>query len=169
MFAGYLRLIVFAFGLLLGVQIPAFVDQYAKRVSAHEIEATRSFQSFQDIATRYFGGSVEALIAHHRESTDPAFKDEARGIQALFDRLMSLRAELAALRGPFVQQLAHIALHPNREILRETWNEYSYTVPLSPTAIVMGVACGTAMALLIELLLLGLVRLATPSALRRPA
>jgi hypothetical protein len=35
MVAGYVRLIVFAFGLLVGVQVPSFVDQYAKRVSAH--------------------------------------------------------------------------------------------------------------------------------------
>ena len=35
----YLRIILFCGGLLMGIQIPAVVDQYAKRIDAHLIEA----------------------------------------------------------------------------------------------------------------------------------
>jgi len=61
MLTGYLRLIVFAIGLLVGVQVPGFVDQYVKRVSAHQIEAAKNFSGFQDTANRNFGGDVEAF------------------------------------------------------------------------------------------------------------
>ncbi len=81
MFAGYVRLIVFAIGLLVGVQVPSFVDQYAKRVSAHQIEVAGNFRGFQDTADRYFGGSVEALITHHAASDDRVFQDEAKTIR----------------------------------------------------------------------------------------
>ena len=46
MLRAYLRLVVFALGLLVGVQVPGFVDQYAKRVSAHYIEASKNFAGF---------------------------------------------------------------------------------------------------------------------------
>jgi hypothetical protein len=165
MFAHYLRLMVFAFGLLVGVQVPAFVGQYAARVSAHEIEIAKNFAGFQDTADKYFGGSVDALIAHHLASPDPAFKDEARSIEAMYQRLQVLRAELAALRAPLIQQIVHVAFRANREILNETWAEYSYTVPLNPAAIATGIVGGVLLALGVELILVGVLRMVV----RRPA
>lgn len=162
MFANYLRLIVFSVGLLIGVQVPGFMDQYTKRVSAHHSEVARNFAGFQETANRYFGGSVEALIAHHVASTDQAFRDEARSIREMYERLTALTAELAALRGSLIKQLIHVAFRGNREILDETWSAYSYTVPLSPPAVVSGVTSGAVLAMLVEGLLVGLVRLVYP-------
>ena len=39
MLLSYLRLVLFAAGLLIGVQVPGFINDYAKRVEAHLIEA----------------------------------------------------------------------------------------------------------------------------------
>jgi hypothetical protein len=162
MFANYLRLVVFAFGLLVGVQVPGFVDQYAKRVSAHQIEVARDFAGFQETANRFFGGSVEALIAHHVASPDPAFQDEGRSVRAMYDRLTVLTAELAALRGPLIRRIVHVVFRPNREILDETWSAYSYTVPLNPPALVSGIAIGAFLAMLVEATFVGVVRLLRP-------
>jgi hypothetical protein len=170
MFTDYLRLILFAAGLLAGVQVPGFIDQYAKRVSAHQIEVETDFRGFQETADHYFAGSVEALIAHHAASSDPPFREEGAAIQAMYQRLLALRAELAALHAPLIAQLLHVALRANREILAETRTAYSYTVPLNPTAIACGVAAGTLLALGIEALLRAchyLLRAATRS--RAPA
>jgi hypothetical protein len=160
--ANYLRLVVFALGLLVGVQVPGFVDQYAKRVSAHHAEIVRNFAGFQDAANRYFGGSVEALIAHHAASPDAVFKDEARTIRTMYERLTALSAERNAMRGPLLGQIVHVALQPNREILEETRSEYTYTVPLNAAAIVSGVAIGTLLALLTEAVWTAIVRLLRP-------
>jgi len=159
MLIDYLRLILFAAALLAGVQLPGFIDQYAKRVSAHQIEVAIDFRAFQETADRYFGGSVEALIAHHAASTDPPFRDEAVAIRTMYQRLLALRAELAALRAPLIAQLLHVALRPDREILAETRAAYSYTVPLNPSAIACGIAAGTLVALGIEALFRGIWRL----------
>src|SRR5580658_4213512 len=149
MFANYLRLIAFAFGLLIGIQVPGFVDQYVKRVSAHQIEVSRNFAGFQDTANQYFGGNVEALIAHHNESADAPFRDEAKTIQAMYERLKDFTAELDALRGPLIKQVIHIVFRPNREILGETRAEYSYTVPLNLPAIATGIIIGVVLAALV--------------------
>jgi len=154
MLRAYLRLTVFALGLLAGVQLPGFVDQYAKRVDAHFIEASRNFAGFQRTADQYFGGSVEALLVHHRSSTDPVFRDEAKTIATLYARLQMLAAELKALSGGLLARIAHVALKPNRELLDETLSAYSYTVPLNGAAIICGISIGLSFALLVESLVL---------------
>ena len=159
MLRDYLRLVVFAFGLLIGVQLPGFVDQYAKRVSAHRIEAARNFEGFQRTADRYFNGNVEALLAHYAASPDAVFKDDAKNVAVIYARLKALTAELEAMQRPLASRIAHVALHPDREILDETIAEYSYTVPLNQAAILCGIIAGFSLALLADLLLLALWRL----------
>jgi DUF2937 family protein len=159
MFTDYLRLVLFAVGLLAGVQVPGFIDQYAKRVSAHQMEVATDFRGFQETADRYFGGNVEALIAHHAASTDPPFREEGAAIQSMYQRLLALRAEDAAMHAPLIAQLLHVALRANREILAETRAAYSYTVPLNASAIACGIAAGTLLALCIEALFRGLLHL----------
>jgi hypothetical protein len=163
MLADYMRLVVFAVGLLIGVQVPGFVDQYVKRVGAHEIEAARNFSGFQQTADRYFGGSVGALIEHHEASADPAFKQEAQSIRENYQRLTTLKAELSALQGSLLRQIIQIALHPDREIVEETRSAYTYTVPLNPAAVVCGVTLGALLAILIEAMLMGVWRVLRPA------
>jgi len=151
----YLRLVIFAIGLLVGVQVPGFIDQYDKRVSAHYIEAQRAFSGFQQTADRYFGGSIEQLIAHHSASSDRIFQEEAQTIARLYARMKSLAAELEALRGTLLQRIVHVALAPDQEILKETINAYSYTVPLNADAILCGVGAGFGLSFIIESLLVG--------------
>jgi hypothetical protein len=159
MLRGYLRLVVFALGLLVGVQAPGFVDQYAKRVSAHYLEAQRSFAGFQQAADQYFNGDVSALVAHHLQSSDVVFRGEAKTIGELFARIRSLAAEMAALGGSSLARLIHIIVNPDRGILQETIGAYSYTVPLSPEAISYGVTTGLLLALAVELILAALAAL----------
>jgi hypothetical protein len=155
MLRGYLRLVVFALGLLVGVQGPAFVDQYTKRVSAHYLEVQQNFAGFQQAADQYFNGDVNALVTHHLQSPDRVFRGEAKTIGDLFARMRSLAAEMQALNGSTFAKLIHIVVNPNREILQETIAAYSYTVPLSPEAIAYGVTVGLLLALAAELILTG--------------
>lgn len=158
MLRAYLRLALFAVGLLAGVQVPGFVDQYAKRVSAHYIEVSKNFAGFQLTADQYFGGSIDALIAHHEASTDSVFKDEAKPIRAIYARLQSLTLELEAMKRSMLSRIAHVAFQPDKQILNETMAAYSYTVPLNQQAILCGVTAGLLLALAIESLLIGLLQ-----------
>jgi hypothetical protein len=155
MLRAYLRLVVFAVGLLAGVQVPGFVDQYAKRVSAHYLEVQHNFAGFQRTADQYFGGSVDALITHHSSSSDAVFRDEAKSIAAMYARLRSLSAELEAMRGSPLARLLHVATNANREILQETTDAYSYTVPLDASAILYGVCSALLLSLVIETIVVG--------------
>jgi hypothetical protein len=159
MLRDYARLIVFSTGLLVGVQLPGFVDQYTKRVDAHYVEAQRAFGGFRATADRYYNGSIQALLNHHAKSGDGVFIDEAKTIESLQTRLDSLASEAAAMRAPLLRRIIHIAFDADREILNETAKVFSYTVPLSPAAIICGVSIGLLIALVIESALLGVVGL----------
>ena len=62
-FRAYSRLAVFAVGILLGIQVPSFVEQYNQRIDAHFREVNINLSGFQDTADRLFDGDLEALIA----------------------------------------------------------------------------------------------------------
>jgi hypothetical protein len=147
----YLSLVLFAAALMLGVQIPNFIDQYVKRVDAHYQEAKINFQLYQQIADIYHQGSVEELIVKHHQSDDTTFRAEAEVIEKSYQRLNFLASESAALRGHQLQKLQHILLHGDRTLLLETQLNYSANVPLNFTAGSFGLAAGVLISLIYEL------------------
>lgn len=172
LFRDYARLIVFCAGLLLGVQVPNFVDQYAKRISAHFQEAKANFRGYQDTADTHFNGSVEALVRHYESSSDTVFQGDAKNIRQIYTRIRGFGDELSALNAPMIKKLYHVAFHSDPEVLEKTFSEYSSTVPLSLEAIVCGLALGLAASSVFELVLMALVRLLAlafkPAAAVRP-
>jgi hypothetical protein len=152
----YLRLILFALGLLIGVQAPGFVDQYSKRVSAHYIEAQKNFAGFQRTADLYFGGNIDALIAHHESSSDAVFKDEAKNVAAISVLLKKLALEANAMNRQLYSRIFHVAFYPDQDILNETLAAYSYTVPLNQEAILCGLITASLLAILVESVLIGI-------------
>ena len=146
--------LVLAAGILVGVQVPHFVDQYAQRVSAHFLEASENFRGFQDTADKYFSGNVDSLIAKHAKSPDPVFAAEAKPIQAMYLRVQMFASEMDALQTDLLHRILHIARKPIDEVLRETVSEYSATIPLNAAAVVCGIVLGLLASLLAECMFL---------------
>ena len=156
MLRSYLRLTLFAFGLLLGVQVPGFVDDYAKRVEAHRLESQQSLKGFQETARNFFKGDMDALVAHYRVSDDPVMRSDAKSVGHLVQRSALLEREWQAMQGPWYAQAWHLATAADREILQQTLDAYSYQVLLAPQAIAWALGVGLVLAWLVELLALGL-------------
>ncbi|MBN24712.1 MAG: hypothetical protein CL578_06650 [Alteromonadaceae bacterium] len=135
----YLRLAVFAMGLLSGVQIPAFIDQYQKRVDAHLLEARQNLAGFKQTAERYFEGDMTALIHHYRSSPDAVFQQDAKNVQLIYERTTLLQNQWDNLNSGVVERAYYVARHYNPQLLQETINQYSYTVPLEPVALGWGI------------------------------
>jgi hypothetical protein len=156
MFRGYLRLLVFAFGLLVGVQVPGVVDDYAKRVAAQRAESEESLLGFRETAARFFNGDLNALVAHYRASADEVMRSDAESIAHLVSRAELLEAEWLAMQGPWYGQAWHLLSDADREILQQTLDAYTYQVLLAPQAIFWGLGVGLVLAWLVELLALGI-------------
>ena len=147
----YLRLIIFSAGILIGVQVPNFVDQYTKRISAHYIEAKMNFSGYQQTADKHFGGNVDTLLEHYAASPDTVFKDDAKNIKRIYQRQEGFLAELKALDVSLFKKIFHVLFYADNEVLKETLTEFSYTVPLNHEAIICGLSLGLTLSLLFEL------------------
>lgn len=147
-------LILFAAGLLLGVQIPNFVDQYEKRIDAHYLEVNENFKGFQEIANRFFNGSIEALIRKHETSGEPVFEAEAEPLRKIFERKIRFEREHLAMQASLFGQVKHVVIEGDQEIIDETYRNYSPNLPLESSAIIWGVSVALVMTILFELLII---------------
>lgn len=160
MLRSYLRLVLFAFGLLVGVQVPGFITDYSQRLDAHRSEAMQSLQGFRATAQKFFKGDLDALVAHYRVSDDPVMRSDGQSVANLVQRDSLLEAEWWAMQGPWYKQVAHLLTAANQELLLETYNGYRYQVLLAPEAIAWGLSCALLLAWLVEVLLLSIAGLA---------
>ena len=154
MFRSYLRLALFALGLLVGVQVPGFIDDYSKRVEAHRIESEQGLKGFRETAKRFFKGDLVALVGHYQASADPVMRSDAQSLGALVERSAFLERESQAMQGPWYGQVWHLATAADHELMEETFAAYRYQVLLAPEAIAWGIACAMLLAWLLESLLL---------------
>jgi hypothetical protein len=149
----YFSLVVFTAAVMVGIQLPNFVDQYVKRVDAHYQEAETNIAGFVAVAEQFHNGSLESLIENHHRSSDPVFRAEAEPVKAMYDRKVQLQAEHEALQGPLWQQARHIVLHPKTQMLEETWRRYTASLPLTLEAVFCGLLFGTVASLVLETML----------------
>lgn len=154
MLRSYLRLALFAVGLLLGVQVPGFVDDYAKRVEAHLLESQQSLKGFAETARRFFDGDLDALVAHYRASDDAVMRSDAQSVAHLVQRSALLEREWRAMQGPWYARAWHLTTAADSQLFQETLQAYRYQVLLTPEAIAWGVVCALLLAWLAESLLL---------------
>lgn len=152
----YLMVAIFGVALLGGVQVPNYVSQYAQRVDAQLQQVQRDLAGFRVVAKRFFHGDINALIAAHATSSDPAFRAEAAPLRKMVESEQRLVAEQAALSGPIYQQAWYVAVHGDPTLLRATWARYAPAFQLNRGALVIGagVAFGVCFALEILIVLL---------------
>ncbi|GAC15067.1 DUF2937 family protein [Aliiglaciecola lipolytica] len=149
-FADYLRLFLFAGGVLIGVQAPGFMQQYQQRVEAHMLEAKQNLAGFQFTADRYFDGSIEKLIAYYRASDDPVFKQDANSITAIYQRVELLEGEFAAMSQHPVKQAWHLINDADEQLRLEAFHGFNFTVPLNPLALLWGLGIAILLLLTID-------------------
>lgn len=158
----YLRLVLFFGGVLVGIQLPMFVDQYGKSLESHYLESQRSVGQFRDEAIRHFGGDMNALIAHYRRSGDPVFRDGGDSLQALYDRNVELEKQLFNFRENLWSAYAQAFFTPVQDVQDEVRKNFSYAIKLDAGAIGFGLASGFLLSIMGELLLRTLAALVLP-------
>ncbi len=150
----YLRLLFFTSGLLIGVQLPTFIDQYGKSLEAHLIESAVSLKEFEKDALHYFQGDLEQLIAHYQASKDTIIQDGGKSIKAIYHRNQVLvRAWNNYTASPY-SAYTHVLLTPLADIKSEVWSSYTYSIILNPSAMISGLAGGFILSLLIDISIL---------------
>ncbi|MEE1919869.1 DUF2937 family protein [Pseudomonas asiatica] len=156
MFRSYLRLLLFTFGLLAGIQVPGLVKDYSQRVEAHLFESREALDGFRQTAERFFNGDLQALLRPYRRRHDPVFNSDANSIESLMIRNELLENEWQALQAPWAQRTWHVLVQADPQLREETLNGYSYQILLVPEAVGWGLGAGFVLAFVIESLLLAI-------------
>lgn len=153
LFFSYIRVFVFLGCTLAGIQVPVFVDQYGKSLESHLTESRLALNEFQDDADKYFGGSLEELIAYYRENDDEVFNEGGRSIESIHERNVMLRSNFEQFQSSSWSAYTQAIVSPVPDIREELWENYSYAIQLKPTAIAFGLIAGLIFTLGIELLI----------------
>lgn len=129
-------------GILAGGTIPSFIAQYRQRLGGHLDQALRDLKPFEEVARQFHGGDLQALIRHHKASSDPSFRQEGQAIEAMQQAILSLRDALQALQGNLVQQVEYLATRADKRILQATWDAFqpafAFNLEGATTALAVG-------------------------------
>ena len=158
----YLRLILFVGGVLIGIQVPGFVDQYSKSLEAHSRESSLSLEKFQADANKYFNGDLEKLISHYQSNDDPVFNNGGDSIKAIYSRNLLLGKAVEEFHRTTYSAYIHVFLHPVTQIKNEVWESYTYNILLNESAIIGGLSLGVILSAITDLivfLLISIVRI----------
>jgi hypothetical protein len=143
-------MLIFTAALMLGVQLPNFVDQYVKRIEAHLKEAQIQYNEYLKIAQRFPEGTIERLIEKHEQSQDLTFRAEAEPLKNTVQRKNFYESEINALQGSFWSQTWHILSSPDQEIIKDTYYSYTANLPLNSDAAICGLTFGLLASLILE-------------------
>ena len=154
----YSRLLIFAGGLLLGIQVPNFVDQYERRIDAHYLEVNANISGFQSTADLLFSGDIQALITYYVDSNDLVFESDAQSIRSIVARYNRISNEREAMSGNILTAAMHVILYADDEFIGETFEQYGYTIPLNMLAVEWGLAIALLLTITIDLGLFGCVK-----------
>lgn len=151
LFFSYFRMFVFLGCTLVGMQVPAFVDQYGKSLESHLRESQVALQEFQADADRYFNGRLEELIAHYIDNQDQIFSDGGRSIQSIHERNRLLRNSFERFHRNAWSAYTQALFSPVADVRDEVRRNHSYAVQLRPGAITFGLVVGLLLTFGLEL------------------
>jgi hypothetical protein len=138
------RLVLVAAMLAAGC-VPSFMAQYRQRVGGRLDQVLRDLMPFEHIAQSDFGGSLEALIQHHRDSLDKAFQQEAAAIQQMLDAAARLREAAAALDTNVYGQAAWLLRHADPDLVHATWSAWRPSFDVSLDGLTFAFVAGLAL------------------------
>lgn len=153
LFFSYFRMFVFLGCTLVGMQVPAFVDQYGKSLESHLRESQVALQEFQADADRYFNGRLEELIAHYIDNQDQIFSDGGRSIQSIHERNLLLRTSFEQFHRSPWSAYTQALFTPVADVSDEVRKSHSYAVQLRSGAIAFGLVVGLLFTFVLELVL----------------
>ena len=139
---GMLDRIVLVTAVIVAGCIPSFIVQYRQRVGGMLEQVIKDLAPFQLIADKLHHGSLQELIQHHMNSSDPTFYKEGAAVRAMVESADQLRSTFQALDTDLFHQLSYLVAKVDPLIARATWDVFSPTFGLTVESIVFGSLVG---------------------------
>jgi phytoene dehydrogenase-like protein len=129
-------------GVLAGGCVPGFITQYHQRVGGRLDQVKIDLAPFQEVARRFHGGDLNALVKHHLASPDRSFNAEGQALQGMMDSFARLQGMMDGLTGSVWQQMGYLLRHFDREIGAATWQDFLPSFNLDPASLMVAGAFG---------------------------
>lgn len=142
MIRGLMDRLVLLVGVLAGGALPSFMQQYRQRLGGRLDQAREQLADWQALADRLHGGDLSALIAHHRQSGDATFVQEAVLIETVQIEVAALEDAVSAIQGGSWEQLAGMLGHLRMADLQATLALFDPAFPLTPQGISFALLLG---------------------------
>jgi hypothetical protein len=139
---GILDRIVLVAGVIVAGCIPSFIVQYRQRVGGMLDQVLKDLAPFQAIADKLHHGSLQELIQHHLDSSDPTFYKEGAAVRAMLESAEQLRKTVQALDTDLFHQLSYLLTRMDPLIARATWDVFSPSFGLTAESVVLGSIVG---------------------------
>lgn len=142
MIRGLMDRLVLLGGVLAGGALPSFMQQYRQRLGGRLDQAREQLEDWQGLADRLHGGDLAALVAHHRQSGDATFVQEAVLIESVQAEVVALQDAVSAIQGGSWEQLAGMLGHLRTADLQATLTLFEPAFPLTPQGISFALVFG---------------------------
>jgi hypothetical protein len=152
MIRGILYILIFATGVAGGGLFSSFSAQYHQRLQAHYEQVDIDLAPFQMIADRYHGGSLDALIQHHLNSSDPTFHAEGEAIQLMMNSRELLAESQSVAEVGYPGQALWLYQHRNESSVQTTWDSFQPAMVATGNAISFSLGVGAVVVFLLWLL-----------------
>ena len=139
---GILDRVVLVAGVIVAGCIPSFIVQYRQRVGGMLDQVLKDLAPFQAIADKIHHGSLQELIQHHLDSSDPTFYKEGAAVRAMVETAEQLRKTFQALDTDLFHQLSYLVARIDPLIARATWDVFSPSFGLTVETVVFGSVVG---------------------------
>jgi hypothetical protein len=149
----YSKIVVLLLGLLVGVQIPGFVDEYRLILESRALESSLGLAEFRNDAERFFDGDLDRLVAYYESREDEIIVAGGQSIRALVDRNLMLTNGLIQFNASLAQAYYQVFLSPLIEVQEQLRDSYQYSVALNSVSIGSGIGLGLLCLILFELIL----------------
>lgn len=154
MILGILDRILFSLGVILFLQLPAYIDQYTHRLGGFQRGFSEQINSFQTIADNNFDGDINQLINNFKQNQMPSIRETAETIEYNVSMNQSIQTDLDALQNrTLTQKIFYLLRHLRLALAKDTLNTFSPSIPLNIMSFVYGLLGGILFSSLFYLLI----------------
>ncbi|MFK7795584.1 MAG: DUF2937 family protein [Gammaproteobacteria bacterium] len=151
---GLLDRVLFAVGVLLFMQVPHFVDQYAQRLGGYYQAQVNHLDQYQQIAKNQHQGNLDGLIREFMSSEQASVRETGNNISVIRGLAESLKNDVYVLdHKPLASKLVHLATATRYDIAGQTLTNYKPGVPFSIESLVCALLGGMFMSMLFNSIL----------------
>lgn len=141
--------ICFAFGVILFLQLPQFIDQYTQRIGGYVDSQQAQIAEYQMLADRHFDGDLNAYITRLKQNPDPVIADSAQQLNTLIVNSESLahEAEIYETK-PLWYTIPYFISHFRIDLVKGTARNFTPGMPINLCSWLYGLVGGVLFSLL---------------------